>query len=61
MTEHLLHRLDVRAGGRVEFCASTLMSALMDAKLDYRAYAFGGVHEGKRFELDGDRLAELAD
>jgi hypothetical protein len=53
---------ELKAGRPVEVDSSTLMVALMHARMDYRAYAFGGVHEGKRFELDEhDRLTELAD
>jgi hypothetical protein len=51
---------ELKAGGRVEVGAATVMSALMHAGMDYRRVAFGGVDWNMAFVLDEhDRLNEL--
>jgi hypothetical protein len=49
----------LEAGEPVTVSSAQMMCALMHAGMDFRAYAFGGVHEGKLFRLDGDGLVEL--
>jgi hypothetical protein len=53
---------ELKSGGPVEVDSSTLMCALMHARLDYRRYALGGADEGKVFRLtERDELVELPD
>jgi hypothetical protein len=60
---HVDERERALESGESETVSSArLMCALMHAGMDYRPYAFGGVHADKLFALDEhDRLTELRD
>jgi hypothetical protein len=49
----------LESGEPVTVPSAQMMCALMHAGMDYRPYAFGGVHADKLFELEDDRLTEL--
>jgi hypothetical protein len=50
---------ELKSGGPVVVGAATLMCALMDAGMDYRRFAFGGVDWEKTFLLtERDELTE---